>query len=230
MGKPAPAGVRVVYVRLSDIERWPRNPKDHDIPTIKASLQRFGFVAPLIRDDGTGRLVAGHGRQEALSALKNEGASPPPRVQVAEDGEWLVPVLSGVAFADEAEAEAYLLVDNRATEIGGWDEDALGAILSELAPLGLTDGLGWTAEEITAYTSVDVPEPVQLPELPSAKTPIDKLEGYMSSGIRQAVLHYTRDEYEEFVRLCDALRASTNADNNATLILAVLRSHATDSR
>ena len=60
-------------------------------------MGRFGYVAPMILDERTGRLVAGHCRLESLKRAKSAGKAPPKRVRV-ENGDWLVPVVRGVAF------------------------------------------------------------------------------------------------------------------------------------
>lgn len=123
--------VYVQYVPLTHLEKWPRNPKQHDLPNIKASMVRWGFVTPIAIDERTSRMVAGHGRLEALLELKKEGAPPPRRIRVLGD-EWLVPVLRGCDFKDEREAEAFLIADNKINERGGWDQDALSLIVRDL--------------------------------------------------------------------------------------------------
>jgi hypothetical protein len=140
---------RIEMMRLGDLKGAPRNPKQHDLKSLEASLTRFGFVQPATIDERTGLLVAGHGRLEALRHLKSLNQSPPARVEVSADGDWLVPVLRGISFADEKQAEAYLLADNHLSEIGGWDEGMLVAMLKEAAefPSGL-DGIGWDPHDV----------------------------------------------------------------------------------
>jgi len=139
--------LRIEYMALGALQTAPRNPKKHDLETAQASLNRFGHVTPLVLDERTGRLVAGHGRKEAYEGLKAAGKPPPGRVRVGPDGEWLVPVLRGAAFKDDKEAEAYLLVDNRLGEIGGWDEAAL---VESMRELDRADLLGWSDTEMAA--------------------------------------------------------------------------------
>ena len=138
---------RISYTPLSEIQKWPRNPKQHSTPTIIESIERFGFVSPLIVDEKTGRLVAGHGRLEALMKIKAEGKPRPERVQ-DESGEWMVPVLRGIGFNSEEEAEAYLISDNQTAILGGWDETTLQALLKDHIP-NLT-GVGFKPYEIEA--------------------------------------------------------------------------------
>lgn len=139
--------VRIERIALSDLIRWPRNPKEHDIPELQGSLRRFGFVEPIVEDAKTGRLVAGHGRLEALQAMRGDGEDPPRRVRVDANGEWLIPVLRGVAFDTEEEAEAYLIASNRLVEIGGWDDRGLLEMLNDQRN---TAGIGWSDAEIQA--------------------------------------------------------------------------------
>lgn len=113
---------RIEYVPLDEVIRWPRNPKSHDPPELIASFKRFGFVAPLIFDEASGRMVAGHGRLEALQELMRDGKAPPKRVKKkrGKGGAWLVPVVRGIHFESETEAEAYVVADNKLQEAGGW--------------------------------------------------------------------------------------------------------------
>lgn len=138
--------VGVEYTALSDLRRWDRNPKLHDIEALAASIRRHGFVEPVVRDERTGKLVAGHGRDETLEMMKRAGEPPPKRIKVREDGEWLVPCLTGISFDDESTAEAYIIGSNRLVELGGWDEEALQAIITtegfDADGTGLTLDLG----------------------------------------------------------------------------------------
>ena len=126
--------IRIKYLPLSELIRWPRNPKEHDLELLRRSLLDYGFTVPLLRDERSGRLVAGHGRLEILQTMKRENLAPPKRIMVRGDGEWLVPVLFGVEFESEEQAERYLLVDNRSTELGGWNATMLAEIFSSLDP------------------------------------------------------------------------------------------------
>lgn len=124
--------VRIEYVPLNELAKWPRNPKRHDLEGIGASIARFGFTLPIAVDAKTGRIVAGHGRLEALEVRKASGEVAPRRIKVdRKSGEWLAPVLRGLEFDDEQEAEAYLVADNRWTERGGWDDELLAQILED---------------------------------------------------------------------------------------------------
>lgn len=140
--------IRVEYLSVRDINKWPRNPKDHDTKEIRKSFYRFGFIKPILVDEGTQQLVAGHGRLDTLKGLKDANESPPRGVKISGD-EWLVPVLRGVEFDNPAEAEAFLIADNRLSEIGGWNQDLLAEILGEMVDVdGALEGLGFDMPDI----------------------------------------------------------------------------------
>jgi hypothetical protein len=142
--------IQVDYVRLSDVVRWPRNPKQHADDLIAESIDRFGYVMPVLVDDNSGRLVAGHGRLDALEAKRQRGEKAPDRLVVGPDGEWMIPVIRGVGFENEAEAEAYLIGDNELTTRGGWNEALLADVLNSIreSAEGLM-GTGFNEAELT---------------------------------------------------------------------------------
>jgi DNA modification methylase len=132
---------RIEYTRLADVRRADVNPKQHDLGEIVTSIRKRGFVELPAVDERTGKLVAGHGRIEALAALKKDGAGLPKGLKQDADGEWLVPVLHGWASKDDADAKAYLVASNRLVEVGGWDDDALNQLLVSIASDGGPDAL-----------------------------------------------------------------------------------------
>lgn len=134
--------LRVEYLPLSALKPATRNPKKHVVKTVLESMGRFGYVAPMVLDERTGRLVAGHGRLESLRRAQAKGQQPPQRIRVSY-GQWLVPVVRGVSFADDREAEAYLLADNQTTILGGWDDSELQEIIERLGETNQLEGTGF---------------------------------------------------------------------------------------
>lgn len=132
-----------------------RNPKDHDIGAIIVSLQRFGFVTPGIRNEKTRRSVAGHGRARALAEMKRLDMDPPRRIKKGPKGEWLVPVVAGIHFDSDNEAEAYVVADNRHTIAGGWNEPELFDVLSDIAQVtGGLEGTGFDGDDLDELGSL----------------------------------------------------------------------------
>lgn len=112
--------LNIEWLKLSELQVEPKNPKKHDIEKIMFSIERFGFINPFIKNYETGKLLAGHGRKQALELMIKKGLSIPNYLK-EEDGEWIVPVVSGVNIKSEKDAMAYLIADNRLVELGGWN-------------------------------------------------------------------------------------------------------------
>jgi hypothetical protein len=141
---------RIEYMALGELvkRRATRNPKAHDVPGIDRSIERWGLVEVPTLNESTGNLVAGHGRLETLAERKTHGLEPPKGVRVNGKGQWLVPVLRGVAFDSDAEAEGYLLASNRLVESGGWRERELAELVDDLRR---NDGdviVGWDPDDL----------------------------------------------------------------------------------
>lgn len=134
---------KIIYTQLHQIVPNDKNPKEHDIEEIIRSFQRFGFTNPLIVDSNTNKLVAGHGRLQALIYLQNRQQQAPDGIRTDGNGFWYVPTIER-AFLNENEAMAYIIADNKLTEIGNWDNDKLSDMVNELLEndVNLTDGIG----------------------------------------------------------------------------------------
>lgn len=134
---------KIIYTQLHQIVPNDKNPKEHDIEEIIRSFQRFGFTNPLIIDSNTNKLVAGHGRLQALVYLQNRQQQAPDGIKTDENGFWYVPTIER-AFLNENEAMAYIIADNKLTEIGNWDNNKLSDMVNELLEndVNLTDGIG----------------------------------------------------------------------------------------
>ncbi len=103
-----PAGTEMVSV--SALKPYARNARTHSrrqIKKIAASIERFGFVNPVLIDENN-QIIAGHGRVAAAKLL----------------GCQEVPTLR-IEHLDEAEKSAYILADNRLAEEARWDKEML---------------------------------------------------------------------------------------------------------
>ena len=108
--------MEIKYIDIKELKPWPRNPRKHDIESLKKSIVAFGFRSPLVvNQNATGYTVeAGHGRLEAALEL---GYTELPCCIVTDD---------------EKTAMAYALADNRQQELSEWLNDGLKDILQEL--------------------------------------------------------------------------------------------------
>ncbi len=169
----ASAEIRIVYTALATLLRAPRNPKNHDHAALRTSMTRWGFTQPLALNEATGKLVEGHGRLDVLHALKAEGAIPPTRITV-KGGEWFVPVVRGLSFPTEAEAEAYLVAANQLTIAGGWNEGLLGETLASLRAAHTSlDGLGFDQGQLDQLAASFAPAVQQVVATLPPVTPVE---------------------------------------------------------
>lgn len=161
---PAPgAELAIRYVPVADVVRADSNPKDHAHDLIQASIIERGFAEPVLLDERTGKLVAGHGRLAALRSLEEHTARGNPAkgkgvddrgvprgIGVDDEGRWLLPVVHGWASRNDADAEAYLVASNRLVELGGWDERTLAELLENVSNVepDLLDLTGYSADDL----------------------------------------------------------------------------------
>lgn len=201
----------ISYEPLGEVQKWPRNAKEHDLVNLDASFGRFGQVAPPLIDERTGKLVAGHGRVDTLAQRKRDGKDPPRRIKVREsDGEWLIPIVRGIAFKNDREAEAYLVADNRHVELGGWN-DQLQAILRDLAAADATEGIGYTEDQLA-----DILYPGD-PEKSEREPVID--DGFVNFKFGDIGGRVSRKVYNSFVE-----RYEKGRDGDTVLLDDVLKS------
>jgi hypothetical protein len=146
--------LRIEGMPIDTLQDALKNPKLHS-NEIENSIGRFGYVEPIVLDERTNRIVAGHGRKAALLKLKSSGDVPPIGVVVNEKGEWIIPVIRGWASKNDKEAEAYLIASNRLVELGGWDEKELASMMSGLHTEDLLSGVGYTQSDISAMLALN---------------------------------------------------------------------------
>jgi ParB-like chromosome segregation protein Spo0J len=130
---------------IADLKPLPGNPRKGNVDAVARSLARFGQRKPIVcRPDGT--IIAGNHTWQAARKL---GWDEIAVVRVADDDE---------------EAFAFALADNRTAELGGYDTDALAAMLAEVAhDADLLASTGYTPEDVAALYG-DEPDPPPEPE------------------------------------------------------------------
>lgn len=207
--------VKIEYRPLGHLEPATSNPKLHDLEKIKDSIRRFGFVTPVVEDTTTKRLVAGHGRLEALKQMRDAGEERPARIGLHQNGStWTVPVLTGVSFKDEKEAEAFLLMDNRLVELGGWNDESLAALLAHHDAAGL----GWE-------------EPPLVDEAPAIGPSPEDLEAqYNAAEIKQIVLYFSTEEYTKALEQLQKVMDDSQLQSNTEAVLHLLETYADSKR
>jgi len=124
---------RVQEVSIDLLRPYERNAKIHgeeQVKQIAESIKEFGFISPCLIDKDY-NIIAGHGRVMAAKRLNMEA----------------VPCLF-IEGLTEAQRKAYILADNRLTELGEWDFDKVQFELYELADMDFNiDLTGFELEE-----------------------------------------------------------------------------------
>lgn len=110
--------VSILYRPLTALAPDPKNPRQHtdrQVRQIARSIETFGFNVPILVDVKD-QVVAGHGR---ILAAKRLGPTEVPAIRLEH--------------LTEAQARAFLIADNRLTEIATWDERLLAEQLKALS-------------------------------------------------------------------------------------------------
>lgn len=128
------AAEQLVLLPIDDLVPYANNAKIHtpeQISKIRGSLREFGFVTPILVDFDN-NIIAGHGR---VMAARAEGMTEVPCVMVSD--------------LTEAQRKAYILADNRMSEIAEWDVKALEIELQGLKDMEFDVGLiGFEPEDL----------------------------------------------------------------------------------
>ena len=107
---------------IAELIPYSQNAKTHppeQIEALRRSLRAFGFVSPVLID-GAGNVIAGHGRLLAAQA----------------EGETMAPCVL-VEHLTDAQRRAYVLADNKLTELGAWDPEILRGQMIVLRDAGI---------------------------------------------------------------------------------------------
>lgn len=212
---------------LDELVAAEQNPKAHDEASLDASLTRFGYVEPIVRDDRTGRLVSGHGRTERIRARHAAGDDPPEGVE-ADEGQWRVPVVTGWASKDDVEANAAIIALNRIGERGGWHEEDLAGMLTNLGTAGAgLEGTGYEPDDVTELldwlANRDGGTFDDGANAGAADTFDEQAVGYRDKQIRAMVLDYPVEEYAQLAAVAARARRALGINSTPDLFLHLLR-------
>lgn len=129
MKKGLNCDLRVVDTPLDTLTEYPNNPRQHDtkqLIKIQNSIEKFGFINPILVDEHN-EIIAGHARLAAarLAHLPQ------------------VPVIR-LEHLSTAQKKAYRIADNKLAELGTWSIENLQLEFQELEKLDLDFSLGIT--------------------------------------------------------------------------------------
>lgn len=124
--------LRALLIPIGSISKYPNNPRRGDEKKIQESLTRFGQQKPIVVSKATSFIVAGN---HVFGAAQSLG--------------W-THISAVVTDLSDKDAKAYLIADNRMSDIGDYNDSALALILEDLATEGNLDGTGFDADDLDA--------------------------------------------------------------------------------
>jgi hypothetical protein len=181
-GKSHPSSnlrLAVRYRPIHELKPDAANPRAHrpsQIKQLAKSMRTFGVVNPILID-AQSRIVAGHAR---VLAAKSLGLNEVPTILL----EHLTP----------AQLRAYMIADNRLSELASWDDRRLGTVLLELSVLDLDFDLEVTGFDtgeidlrIAGLETIAGPDPADVLPAPVRGSPVTQ-HGDMSYLGRHRIL------------------------------------------
>lgn len=169
----------VEFLKVSELKPYENNVKKHDeeqIDQIIKSIKEFGFKQNLVVDENN-VIVIGHGRYFASQKMGLE----------------VVPCVRTTGLTEE-QIKALRIADNKLTEKGIWDNDALSEELKSISEsINMTD-FGFGDFELEILTGEFEPEPFDEEEIKEYQREDKEL-----LERRRIIISYT-DEQEDFIK------------------------------
>lgn len=134
--------LKVETFDLSDLNTYHKNPRRGDVDAIAESLRKRGQYRPIVVNIGSHashdyEILAGN---HTYLAAKKLG--------------WKT-IQATTVDVDDDQAAQIVLADNRLADLGGYDDETLSALLSDVSSL---DGLGWSQDDVDALAAALEPE------------------------------------------------------------------------
>lgn len=134
--------LKVETFKISDLSTYHKNPRRGDVDTIAESLKARGQYRPIVVNIGTHashdyEILAGN---HTYLAAKKLG--------------WKT-IQATTVDVDDDQAAQIVLADNRLADLGGYDDETLSALLSDVSSL---DGLGWSQDDVDELAAALEPE------------------------------------------------------------------------
>jgi hypothetical protein len=196
--------LRSRLVPIADLTRHPDNPRRGDVDEIVKSLGRFGQVRPILIDDAQTVIAGNH----TLLAAESLG--------------WTHVAAVVNAFGSPEDAKAYLLADNRLSDLGEFDRAELALLVAELETSGRWDGTGYTADDLDHMRAMQAARDTVLPP-PEPVVPVDPAA---PPGMREVVLLFDEAQQQEFGGHVRALRARYGLEGVTDTVLKALHDEA----
>jgi len=222
--------MEVKTVALSALKTYHNNPRKGNIEVIADSLAAFGQYKPITVNKKTNEILAGNHTFEAAKKLG-----------------W-TDISVAYVDVDEDTAARIVAVDNRAADLGTYDDEKLFDLLSELEDLAHT---GYTADQfddlLASLEEADVPQisveavanlreatyathdPADGDNVKRIPTVNELAERYNQRATRMVILDYQNDTYIWVIDKLNEYRKQADLTTNADAVLTLLEAHFKES-
>lgn len=204
-------------IPLSKLQNWEKNPRDIDqseLDRLVAQIRDLGQYKPLIgtmEEDGRVTILGGNMRLQAFQQIAE--------VDNISEHNYQIMVSIVDAPTDKLKLK-YALSDN--DRAGYYKEDELVKLAREIGDFELQDykiDTGYNTSLATIadrYDMADTRARGTMPtgEAPDVNTVKEKKEIYDNATIKQIVLFYGKDEYEQRLNLLDRVMTENELENN----------------
>jgi len=222
----------VEYVEIDKLVEHPENPRKGNVEVIVESLNRTGQYRPLIGSRASGYILAGNHTLRAARVLRERFESG----AEAAEGTRLINALA-VCWLDSLTPDVekrIMLVDNRSSDLGTYEDDMLQALLRELeddlAGTGydhdvlddMTYLAGVTAEVQAPATDAHLNETDEEREERAQR--VGNYQTLSSQGLQEMILVVTNTQKEQALAWIDRLRKlwGTPDKTNGEIVHAAL--------
>ena len=186
-------------IDIDTITEHPENPRKGDDRAVGESVARNGFFGGIIIQKSTGHVLAGNTRYRVM---REEGAATIP-------GFWVE--------CDDETAKRIMLVDNRASDLAFYDDEALFGLLRDLVE---SEGLDGTGYDRAAYELLlqSVESDTIVGGIRQGMGPEERIDQFNALDIRSLILPYEFARYEVVANGLAALRTMWGMDTNADVV------------
>lgn len=203
--------METLTLEMHELHPWEGNPRRGNVEKIKASLEHFGQVRPIVVRAQDRSIIAGNHTYKAAQELG-----------------WKTIDVVQVPLTEE-DAKAYLLADNKTADAAGYDDAALVVVLEDLAArqhleysgfsyddmedlLAAVEGASVTAKEDFGGGYAEPPEA-------TAERWADRNEGQR----REVVFLLLEEDFDAFRKLTEDLKREWGLTSMADTIFQAIR-------
>jgi hypothetical protein len=214
--------MEIVEAKLGSLKIYRNNPRKGNISLIAESLKTYGQYKPITVNKRTGEILAGNHTYQAAQTLG-----------------WAT-INAVYVDVDDETAAKIVAIDNRSSDLGTYDDEALLALLSEIEDLAHT---GYTQDDLDdlladiqeaatpvleeainrgTYAIVDPAEGGNVARIPTIS---ELSERYNQKATRMVILDYPNDTYVWVIDRLSEYRQSNNIPTNAEALTHLLEQH-----